>query len=40
MAEQTQISENLLEQIEPPKISEDLLPVLGDILQPPPQPKK
>jgi hypothetical protein len=37
MTQPTQISENLLEFIEPPKVSENLLPVLNHILQPSPQ---
>jgi hypothetical protein len=34
---QPQPSQNLFEPIEPPKISENLLPALSNILQPPPQ---
>ncbi|WP_290887657.1 hypothetical protein [Fischerella sp.] len=40
MTQQTQPSKNLFEPIKPPKVSEDLLPLLIDILQPPPPQKQ
>ncbi|WP_373527394.1 hypothetical protein [Nostoc sp.] len=36
---QPQPLQNLFKPIKPPKISENLLPALSDILQPPPQAK-